>query len=131
MIAMKSRPITLLIVSAIVLSQCAIHKKERYTIPPGTPPEMKDKVLETFEKGRKLYKANCSQCHGIFAKAKDGVPDFSAKQIDMYTSRFIMRDPTNHAVAVKMDQEQMGEVISYLRYRVTKNSPAADSVKGR
>ncbi len=109
------------IVVCVLLTQCMTHK-EHYNIPANIPPEVRKNYLADLDKGKVLYKTNCSECHGIFTKGKDGVPNFSNQQIDRYSTRFIMRDPKNHAVAVKMNPQQLTEVITYLRCRVTKDS---------
>ena len=42
--------------------------------------EVRDVETE-YARGYKLYKAYCSECHGIFSKGKEGIPDFSSRSI--------------------------------------------------
>lgn len=86
-------------------------------IPGNYPPARKAQLMAACGKGMKLYKANCSGCHGIFTHAKDSIPDFSIVQIDNYGAKFLRGDPSIHAVARKMSQEQLDEVLVFLRYR--------------
>jgi Cytochrome c len=125
---MRYRHILLLMLPVILFFQCASRKKghkekkEEYNIPDNIPVEMRQGFVDNLEKGRVLYKENCSGCHGIFTQGKDSVPNFSQQQIDKYSSRYIMRDPSNHAVAFKMNPEDLNTVIMYLRCRVTDGS---------
>jgi mono/diheme cytochrome c family protein len=109
-------------ISAIIfvaaLSQCASQKKTEYDIPSHVPPENKALLIARAEKGKVLYKTYCSGCHGIFTKGKDGIPNFTKKQIDNYhATALIGLDQMNHAVAKKMSSEQIDYVITFLRLR--------------
>lgn len=114
----------------VILSCCILHKKKKdYIIPESYPVEMKDELRSSIERGILVYKENCTGCHGIFAKGKDGVPDFSEKQIQKYSNRFLMQDPTSHAVAIQMHPTQLNDVLTYLRYRTMKNGQTDPSDK--
>ena len=106
----------------LLFAQCTRYKVT-YSIPPDYPEARRKQIIEIFEKGEKLYKINCSECHGIFTKGKDKVPDFSVVQIDNYSARFLGGDPKNHGVAKKMSAEQMNQVLTFLRYK--KKNPKA------
>jgi len=101
----------------LLFSDCIIHKKIEYNIPTDIQGKKKDELLASLEKGRKLYQQVCADCHGIFSKGKDGIPNFTNQQIDNYTSYVIKKDPKNHAVAAKLDPEQFHEVVMFLRCR--------------
>ncbi len=88
-----------------------------YDIPADYPEAKKKLVIEVFEKGKELYKTNCSECHGIFTKGKDNVPNFTNAQFDNYSARFMRGDPMNHAIARKMSPEQLNQVVIFLRYK--------------
>ena len=118
---MKFKPLALLLLIVAIFTCCIFHKKKDYIIPETVPVELRDEMINTVERGKTLYKLNCTGCHGIFAKGKDGVPDFSEQQIHKYSERFIMSDPTNHAVAFKMDPGQLQDILTYLRFRIVKN----------
>lgn len=109
----------LLLLVAVTIAAIACVRRPTVTIliPDNYPPARRAQLMEACEKGEVLYKANCSGCHGIFAKAKDSIPDFSIIQIDNYGARFLRGDPTIHAVARKMSQEQLDQVLVFLRYR--------------
>ena len=121
---MSRRYILLLIFMVTLLADCATHKKEAYVYPGNLPEKEKEKLFVIYEKGRKLYEPNCSKCHGIFTKGKDGIPNFSIRQVDSYTARFLKGDAKNHAVAANMDAEQLHEVFMFLRFRKVQGSPA-------
>ena len=97
--------------------QCASRKKITYNIPVNFPEEQRKQLLVVLDKGKKLYKANCAECHGIFTKGKDKVPNFTSSQIDNYSARFVARDAKNHAMAIQMSPDQLGQVLTFLRYR--------------
>jgi mono/diheme cytochrome c family protein len=100
------------------LFQCISQKKTQYDIPGHVPPENKALLIERAEKGKALYKIYCSGCHGIFTKGKDGIPNFTKKQIDNYhATALIGLDQKNHAVAQRMSSEQIDYVITFLRLR--------------
>jgi mono/diheme cytochrome c family protein len=104
--------------SLILLHQCTSEKKTVYAIPDHVTPRNRELLTAKAEKGKILYKLHCSGCHGIFAKGKDGVPNFSKTQIDNYHAAALLGiDPRNHAVARKMSAEQVDQVITFLSLR--------------
>ncbi len=105
------------ILTAALFLQCASEKQIEYNIPVTATEKQRNDLLEQCKKGRELYKANCGECHGIFTRGKDSIPNFSSTQIDNYSARFLRHDPKNHAVIKKMSPEQMNEVLMFLRYR--------------
>ena len=116
---MKFRYLIFLSVAVFSLTRCTHEKKIAYNIPANYPESKKPELLALLEKGRKLYKANCSQCHGIFTKGEDGVPNFTDIQIDNYSAGFMRRSSKNHAVALQMSPEQLNEILNFLRYHKT------------
>ncbi len=113
---MKQRYLILAITSLLCL-QCSTGKKITYDIPDDFPKERKKQILEAAEKGKEIYKTHCAECHGIFTKGKDKIPNFSQVQLDNYSARFIGRDPKNHAVTREMSMEQLNQVLTFLRYK--------------
>lgn len=110
-----------LISVTIIFSQCFTQKKVAYDIPDHVTPENRELLLAKAEKGRILYKLYCSDCHGIFTKGKDSIPNFTQTQIDNYhATALIGIDAKNHAVAQKMSSEQVDQVITFLRIRKVK-----------
>lgn len=104
--------------SVLLLHRCTSEKKTVYDIPDHVTPRNRLLLTEKAEKGRILYKLHCSECHGIFAKGKDGVPNFTQTQIDNYHAAALMGiDPRNHAIAKKMSAEQIDQVITFLSLR--------------
>jgi len=102
----------------LTLIQCATPKPHiTYNIPKGYPEAKRIALIEKLDKGKELYKQYCSDCHGIFHKGVDSVPNFSNAQIDNYSARFMRKDPKNHAVIAKMSNEQMNEILNFLRYK--------------
>lgn len=108
----------LFIISTCILSmQCNPSHKITYNIPADYPELRRKQLIEQCEKGKELYKENCSECHGIFTKGKDKIPNFTKAQFDNYTLRYMKGDPKNHAVAKKMSPEQLTQVMTFLRYK--------------
>ena len=102
----------------MLLPFCVNQRKTTYVIPEHFAPEVKELYLQRADRGRTLYKAYCSDCHGIFTKGKDGVPDFTTTQIDNYhVTALLGIDPKNHAVARKLSQGQIDDIIIFLRFR--------------
>lgn len=111
-------------ISAFVLlvaaseSRCGSSKKTEYDIPEHVTPENRAIFIERAEKGKILYKLHCAECHGIFTKGKDSIPNFTRTQIDNYqATALIGLDPNNHAVAKKMSSEQVDYIVTFLRLR--------------
>lgn len=130
----KRYPTLLLLFAAAVFTQCVSSHKITYNIPPTLSKTQRDELLDKCNKGKELFKANCSGCHGIFTKGKDGIPNFTAAQIDNYSARFLRHDPKNHAVTKQMSPDQMNDVLMFLRFREVKktaNTPATGNSKNR
>src|SRR5215831_5063926 len=92
-------------VIAFVMIKCSAPRKTEYNIPPTASEEYKTLLKERLDKGKELYKIYCADCHGIFSKGKDSIPNFSKDQIDNYDALFVKKDPRSHAVARKLSQE--------------------------
>jgi mono/diheme cytochrome c family protein len=104
-----------------MLFNCRSQKKTQYDIASHVPAENKAIFIERAEKGKALYKIHCAECHGIFTKGKDSIPNFTDKQIDDYrATALIGLDPKNHAVAKKMSSEQIDYIVTFLRLRKVK-----------
>jgi len=122
---MKYHYALLTVVVCVMFLQCATPNKVTYDIPANYPEARRKEIIELFNKGEVLYKANCSECHGIFSKGRDSVPDFTTQQLDSYSSRYIKGDIKNHAVARQMSPEQLNNVLLFLRYKKTKKTDSA------
>ena len=111
-----------IVLLGLLVLQCSPGRKVTYSIPADFPEERRQQVIAIFEKGKVLYKDNCAECHGIFTKGKDKIPNFTEVQFDNYSSRFLRGDPKNHAVARKMSAEQLNQVLTFLRYKKRKTA---------
>src|ERR1035438_1514706 len=109
---MKHNSIFIAVLSVMLLF-FACNKKIRYNIPSNYPETKRKELLSLLDKGKKLYKINCSECHGIFTKGKENVPNFTNIQIDNYSAKYLRRDPKNHAVLRNMSPEQMNDVLTF------------------
>ncbi len=110
------RSLLLFAVCSLLVVACTTRKVE-YAFPedakslPGYP-----ELMEHLEKGKKLYKAYCTNCHGVFTKGKSDIPNFSRIQLDNYNANFMKKDPKNHAVAKKLSQDQLNDIILFLTF---------------
>ena len=102
---------------SLCLTRCTSQRKVVYNIPPTYSKEQKEDFLKKMDKGLVLYKANCADCHGIFTKGKDGIPDFTHEQVDNYSAGYLRADPKNHAVAINMGPDQFLSIMSFLSSR--------------
>jgi cytochrome c553 len=101
----------------VFIFQCA-PKKIEYNLPEPMSAETRSIYMERLEKGKTLYKLNCSACHGIFSKGKDSIPNFTKDQINNYRSAVLMaKDKKNHAVAANMSPQQLDYIIMFLSFR--------------
>ncbi len=115
---MKSKYSFIFILICFILLYCTPKKKIEYNLPEPMSAETRSIYMERLEKGKILYKLNCSSCHGIFTKGKDSVPNFTKDQIDNYRSAVLMaKDKKNHAVAAKMSPQQLDYIILFLSLR--------------
>ncbi len=110
------KKVLLIIIVSLCFLQCNTRKVE-YAFPPDAKslpgyPEL----YEHLEKGKKLYKAYCTGCHGVFNKGKKDIPNFSRVQLDNYNANFVKKDPKNHAVAKKLSQDQLSDIILFLTF---------------
>lgn len=110
--------ITVILICVIFYIRCTSHNKMEYNLPEPMSAETRAIYMERLEKGKTLYKINCSACHGIFTKGRDSIPNFTKDQIDNYRSAVLMaRDKKNHAVATKMSPQQLDYIIMFLSLR--------------
>ncbi len=79
-------------------------------------PAVREIQIQWFDKGKALYKIHCGDCHGIFSKGKDGVPNFTKTQIDNYNAN-ALANPEQHAAVRTMSTEQFNYVMTFLRLR--------------
>jgi Cytochrome c553 len=101
----------------LVLTQCTTQRKVEYNIPDNYEGETRKNLIRMLDEGQKLYKINCSRCHGIFTKGKDSIPNFSKTQIENYRTAVIMDDPKNHAVAQRIRPEDLDLILQFLTFR--------------
>jgi len=114
---MKKTGIALLLILSFCVIQCKTQKME-YNLPEPMSAETRAAYMERLDKGKILYKQNCSACHGIFTKGKDNIPNFTKEQLINYRTAVLMaNDKKNHAVATKMSPQQLDYIISFLALR--------------
>lgn len=101
----------------VLVIQCSVQHKTTYDIPQYLPAERKTELLSNLEKGRILFKTNCSGCHGIFSKGKDSVPNFTEKEIVNYLTAYQTNDSKNHAVIKKLLPEELSMIMTFLKLR--------------
>lgn len=83
-------------------------------IPPSFSSKDSARFIANWTLGMKFYKANCANCHGIFGKGKDSIPNFSKEQMDDYKSAHLAADKLNHAVMANMTEDELNAVFLFL-----------------
>ena len=91
-------------------------------------PSQKAEISKKWDKGKLLFKANCAKCHGVFTKGKDSIPNFSKVKMDLYATRFLARDPKNHAVMAQLYQEDFNTILVFLTYLKKKGQNATKPI---
>ncbi len=114
---MKKNYLLIFFVLAVLAFQCSLQKKTSYDLPAYLPEERKEEFLSNLEKGKTLFKENCSGCHGIFTKGKDSIPNFTNKEISNYTMAYQNNDQKNHAVIKKLLPEELSMIMTFLKMR--------------
>ena len=109
------------IIIYLLIVECTTQKKAEYNISPDVGEPNRSLLIERCEKGKILYKINCSECHGIYTKGKDSIPNFTDQQIDNYTA-LALADPENHAVMKKISSQQLDYILTFLRLRKKESS---------
>lgn len=122
---MKRNAIYFLVGGILMLGavQCTSRNKVQYNIPKEFSGERKALLLANLEKGKVLFKRNCSGCHGIFSKGKDSIPNFTNTEIKNYLSAYQSNDPKNHAVIKKLLPEEMSMIMTFLQMRKIESAP--------
>src|SRR4030095_8302513 len=118
----NSGHILILIILVFSCMQCVSEKvqteKAIQELMPPVPPSFSSadsvKLIANWTLGIKMYKSNCTHCHGIFGEGKDSVPNFSKEQYDEYLTSYLARDSANHAVLAKMTEEELNDVFLFL-----------------
>jgi len=113
----KFIPVIVFISFCLAMVKCAAPKRTEYIVPEEYTGEARENLIKRLEMGQKLYKINCSDCHGIFAKGKDSIPNFSKTQIEAYRSSALLDDNKNHAVAKKIRPEDLDMILLFLELR--------------
>ncbi len=108
---------------ATFLFQCSGSKKIEYNIPAYFKGDRKTELLSNLKKGSILYKNNCSECHGIYGKGKEGMPNFTNNEIQNYITAYQTNDVTNHAVMKKLLPEELSMIVTFLQMRKIDSIP--------
>ncbi len=106
----------------ILILSCRVQDKIEYDIPASISTFEREYVLQDLETGRILYKDHCSGCHGIFGKAKPGVPDFAIVEVKDYLEkrmrRAITKNPVSHRITFIMMPEEVNQAMGFIqRYK--------------
>ncbi len=131
---MKNIRIPVLVVILFVLVQCSLQRTMNKDLDnvmtymkEGVSTMDEEQIKDTYLRGYHLYKASCSECHGVSSTGKDTIPHFSFTQLDNYDASAAKGDPENHAVAKKLSPEQLSDILSFLYFKTL--SKYAETVK--
>jgi cytochrome c553 len=113
----KNSTLILIIAFFLVIAKCTPQKQTVYIVPEQYTGETRVNMIKMLEDGQKLYKLNCSRCHGIFTKGKDSIPNFSKTQIESYSVSALLDDPKNHAVTQKIRPYDLDMILQFLQFR--------------
>lgn len=83
-------------------------------VPASFSPSDSARLIANWTIGIKFYKANCAECHGIFGKGKDSIPNFSKEEMDDYKSGLLPQDKLNHAVMANMTMDELNTVFLFI-----------------
>lgn len=117
MIMKKNWYYNFIVFCCFLFATCATQKRIEYQVPEEYTGEARTNLINRLEMGQKLFKINCSPCHGIFTKGKDSIPNFSKTQIEAYRSSVLLEDPTNHSVIKKIRPVDLDMILLFLEMR--------------
>lgn len=113
----KAFIIAILSACYLIQANCKPQQQTAYVVPDEYTGQTRANFVAMLEYGQKLYKLNCSKCHGIFTKGKDSIPNFSKTEIENYAASALMDDPKNHAVIQKLRPEDLDMILQFLSFR--------------
>lgn len=116
---MRKHIVSLSMAISLVALSCT-SEKPLYTVPEYYTGFTRDNMDKELMRGQKLFKTNCSGCHGIFTKGKESVPNFSKTQIEAYESRLLYDDEANHGIMQKITEEELDRILDFLKFRTIK-----------
>ena len=90
--------------------------KVAYNMPNDISKIQRKKLLTELNFGKRLYKINCANCHGIIGNGKDSIPNFSKKQFDAYTANILAKSNLVHRPARKLQAEDLASIFKFLQY---------------
>jgi hypothetical protein len=83
-------------------------------VPPSFSSADSARLIANWRLGIKFYNASCAECHGIFGKGKDSIPNFSKEEMDDYASGLLSQDKLNHAVMSNMTMDELNAVFLFI-----------------
>jgi cytochrome c553 len=98
-----------------IVSSC-FHPAIKPIFPEDISDKRRNEYIPKFNDGKKIYKANCSVCHGLFHKGKVNVRNFSKQQLNAYTAQLSMQDSTNHSAAKNLSENELNNLLIFLHY---------------
>jgi|CXWJ01.1.fsa_nt_gi cytochrome c5 len=122
---LNNKRVIFFLIIGFVMVTCKSQRHQRvdYKYLERLNPETRQQLYIRLERGKDMYKKNCSVCHGIFTGGKEGMPNFSEQEIEEYKIKAAMKDSTNHAVAASLTQDNLAEIFMFLRYVKTNAQP--------
>ena len=114
-----------------LIIQCK-SPKIYYEYPKNLSEETKQELDVRLERGKIIFKKYCSQCHGIYGKGVDSIPNFTKEKMDSYTSGFLRGDASNHAFVMQLTEEQLKDALIFgLLVRLKNSKDSARNNAGK
>jgi len=88
-----------------------------YSIDTSLSKEKQKTLMSQIKVGKTLLKSYCSDCHGIFGKGVENIPNFSVTQLDNYKAKFLSNDKVNHAFAKHISIDELSKILTFLKFK--------------
>lgn len=114
---MKTKSITLILLTSIMIIACSTPKKVVYIFPTEMSPTVQVSYTEICDKGKILYDQNCAKCHTTKKGGKELIPDFTPEQLESYQIRVANQIHEPLMNDEQLPAEELGHIMTFLTYK--------------